>query len=223
MHNNSLQIQSGKILKRSSDAEKPAGLAIVFHGYGADAENLLDVVTQMSLAIPSVQFIVPNGIQRFEGCDGAYQWFSLRDFTQQYMQQGLSKVAPQIANWILQQLEMYEITNDRLSLVGFSQGAILSLYLTAANLLQPNKIIAYSGLFVPPSVQNQNAKMQKDTSVCIMHGSADTVIPIQMAQPSYHLLKQYGITKSEIIIEHGLQHGISQHGITKGISFITST
>ena len=143
MVKNLLQIQNGKKVNEKTHAD---GLVCIFHGYGANRDNLYDVTAEFSKNMPSYRFIVPNGIQKFEGMPfgNGYQWFSLREFTQQYMQKGLESVTPKISEWIKNRLNELNLSEDKLYLTGFSQGAMLSLYLAASGLVLPQKILAYS-------------------------------------------------------------------------------
>lgn len=210
-----LQIQGGKKVTGKENAE---GLVCIFHGYGANRENLYDIAADFSKQIPSLRFVIPNGIQKFEGYpfgDG-YQWFSLREFTQQYMQKGLEAVAPKIAGWIKSRLNELNLTEDKLYLSGFSQGAMLSLYLAASGLISPTKVLAYSGMFVPPAIPNSK---EKNTSILAIHGDADNVVPIDMTKNSYRLLEMHGLNNLKFLVEKGVEHYITERGISEGINF----
>jgi phospholipase/carboxylesterase len=216
---NLLQVQGGK---KVTGQEKAEGLMCLFHGYGANRENLYDIAEAFSRAIPSLRIIIPNGIQKFEGYpygDG-YQWFSLKDFTQQYMQKGLEAVASKIASWIKDRLNELNLTEDKLYLSGFSQGAMLSLYLAASGLISPKKVLAYSGMFVPPSAINSK---EKDTSILAIHGDSDNVVPLEMTKASYKLLSMHGLNNLKFLIENGVEHYITGSGISEGIKFFVKS
>jgi phospholipase/carboxylesterase len=209
-----LEIQSGKVVDRSMAAE---GLVVVFHGYGADRENLYDVAHGLSLHNSNLRFIIPNGIERYEGGGNGFQWFSLRDYRQEAMERKLSLVAPKIASWVKIRLEELNLSENQLSLVGFSQGAMLALYLAASALLLPRKIIPYSGLFVPPAVANN---IDKDSEILAFHGDSDQVLPIEMTEASYKLLGRHNLKKFRFIRERGIDHYITRNAIETGAKFL---
>jgi phospholipase/carboxylesterase len=211
-----LAVQNGERVTSSLTAD---GLVVVFHGYGADRTNLYDVAEGLSLHNPKLRFIIPNGIARFEGGGNGFQWFSLRDYTKQAMQRGLADVAPKIADWVKLRLKELDLTEDKLSLVGFSQGAMLSLYLAASGMLSPNKVISYSGLFIPPAIPDRN---EKNTDIIAFHGDSDQVLPCDMTQASYMLLDQYGLKKFNFTRERGVEHYITQPSIESGGRFLQS-
>jgi phospholipase/carboxylesterase len=133
------------------------------------------------------------------------------------MQRGLASVTPQIADWVKARLNELNLTENDLSLVGFSQGAMLSLYLTAAGLLSPKKIIAYSGLFVPPVPANSD---DKNVDVIAFHGDNDQVLQIDMVKASYDLLPQHGIKNINFNQENGVDHYITERAIFGGARFL---
>jgi phospholipase/carboxylesterase len=171
----------------------------------------------MSKELPNLRFIVPNGIQRFEGGGGGYQWFSLRDFTQQAMQKGLASVSFKIADWIKLRLQELNLNESNLYLAGFSQGGMLSLYLAASGLVFPSKVISFSGMFVPPIQKNTELKQ---TKVLAIHGDKDEVLPINMSQASYTLLSKYGMNDFKFLIDRNIAHHITNYAIEKGTKFL---
>ena len=210
-----LAIQNGKKVIKSIPAD---GLVIVFHGYGADRENLYDVAEALSLYNPKLRFIIPNGIQRFEGGGNGFQWFSLRDYTEQSLQKELANVTPKITSWIKVRLNELNLTEEKLSFVGFSQGAMLSLYLTASGMLSPNKIISYSGLFIPPAIPHTK---EKNTDILAFHGDNDQVLPCHITEAKYKFLEKYGLRKLNFILEKGIEHYITERGIEFGGKFLS--
>lgn len=213
-----LQLINGR--KISDSVNSASALICIFHGYGANRENLYDIGLTISKAYPTAMVIIPNGIQKFEEAPWShdqYQWFSLRQFTQQYMQDALLKVSDTISNWLIKRLSELNLTQQYLHLVGFSQGAILSLYLAAADLIQPNSILAYSGLFIPPKASNVH---NKTTKILAIHGDADKVLPIDMVNSSYKLLSLYGLNNAKFIIEKGIEHYITPNGLSEGVKFL---
>ncbi len=210
-----LQIEAGKRLDKPSKTAE--GLICVFHGYGADGENLYDIGLALSQVFPKKLIILPNALQRFEGGGGGYQWFSLRDYRQDAMEKELSKVAPIVNSWLKKRLAELSLPEEVLELVGFSQGVILSLYLASSNLIKPKNILAYSGLFIPPKVQSPQ---DKKTNLLALHGSADPVLTLDMTKKSYSLLKNYGLNH-QLLIEDNLGHYISDRGIKSGLDFLS--
>ena len=208
-----LQIKAGQKVDQTAGAES---LLCIFHGYGADRENLYDIGLALSQTFPEKLIIIPNALQRFEGGMGGYQWFSLRDYRQEAMAEELFKVAPLVTAWLKKRLIENSLSEKQLELVGFSQGAMLALYLTATHLIQPRAVLSYSGLFIPPKLPSPN---EKSTKLLAIHGSEDPVLTLDMAKNSYNNLEKFGL-KYKLIIEKGLAHYINDRGIKAGLDFL---
>lgn len=193
------------------------GLVYVFHGYGANNENLYDVALAFSKIHSSFRFIIPNGIERFENGGSGYQWFSLSNFTQQALQAKLENVAPKVSGSIQEKLKKCNLTENNLYLIGFSQGGMLAMYSVAAALLKPKQVIAFSSMFVPPKKIDSQLKQ---TEILATHGDTDTVLPLQMSKFSYEFLKQYGLLNFNLMIERNIGHSISQASLNNAISFL---
>jgi phospholipase/carboxylesterase len=93
-------------------------------------------------------------------------------------------------------------------LVGFSQGAIMaySIGLTSPKLV--NKIVAISGRIldeIKPNIEYSQDLQQ--LKVLILHGTEDTIMPINYADSAYNLL-------TELKVLTKLQKYINGHTIT---------
>jgi phospholipase/carboxylesterase len=81
---------------------------------------------------------------------------------------------------------------DRLSLVGFSQGAALSY---TFGLTRPGRVRAIAGLagFMPGGVEGlARERPLVGMPVFVTHGTADDIVPVGMARRSVELLSQAG-------------------------------
>jgi len=196
------------------------GLVCIFHGYGANSNNLRDIGEALAEKMPDQSIIIPNALQKWEGSPhlDAYQWFSLQDYTQPAMQKQLETISPTVVSW-LEKRQAERCPDKPLYLLGFSQGAMVALYLTAAGLVKPKALLAYSGLFIPPKVQNAS---NKTSNILAYHGDEDKVLPLDFSEKSYDLLQNYGLINFQLIKEKGLGHSISQKGFEKGLELIAA-
>jgi len=177
-------------------SEKPKYLVILLHGYGANAENLIDLAFEFQSIIPDAYFIAPNAIEPWEGgFPNCYQWFSLYSGVERKV---LEKLAPNIrkSNQILlsfinQQLNRFHLTPDKLILVGFSQGSMMAMY---QSLIMTNKIagvISFSGKVVEPNLVGD--KIISKSPICLIHGTIDSVLPFECFNEAQKILNKHGI------------------------------
>ncbi len=209
----------------TSDVKNPKYLVIFLHGYGANGENLLDLAFEFKRVLPDAHFISPNGLQPWEGgFPSCYQWFSLYGGIER---KALSDIASDIKNsnkilqnFINNQLRRFNLSYDKLFIVGFSQGAMMSIY---QGLIAPEKvagIIGFSGRVILP--ENMGEKIITKPDVCLIHGAADDVVPINNFFEGQELLKAQNVNFEAHAFEN-LQHTIDIHGIRAAQNFVKKT
>lgn len=193
---------------------QPKQLVVILHGYGADGENLIDLGQYWSDILPDAEFIAPNGLDPCEMGIG-YQWFGLKDFTPFNIRAGLDRATPKVAEWIKSELQARSLSPEALSLVGFSQGTMLSLDLMF-HIPKVRNILGYSGAFYPPV-----AKVLSDPlpNVMLVHGDMDMVVPYMALNEALKNLCQYGLAPRELTCR-GLGHSIDVQGLQAGAEFL---
>jgi phospholipase/carboxylesterase len=189
----------------SPQKEDKKGLIILLHGYGSNEMDLLS----FSDELPSNYFVVsvqaPITIPW-----GGFAWFNL-DFS------GIEKIVDleqaeqsrlQVIKFIDYMKSSYEIDENNILLLGFSQGAMLSqaIALTRPDLLKGT--IALSGFIMEePLKPNMATKEEiKKLQFFIGHGSADDVVPVAQDRKSRLFLEDIGASLS--YNEYPVAHGI---------------
>lgn len=206
-----------------SDSANPKYLVIFLHGYGANGENLLDLAYEFKRVLGDAHFISPNAIAPWEGgFPHAYQWFSL--YAGGGARKGLEQISEEIIhankvlqNFIKEQLRRFNLTYDKLFLVGFSQGAMMSIY---QGLIMPEKpagIISFSGRVILPELVGQ--KIITKPEICLVHGHADSVLPFENFLAAKEILTAQNIIHEAHAFEN-LDHTIDIHGIRVAQNFI---
>ena len=121
------------VYKRNPHSGKdPDSLVIFLHGLGANGQDLIGIAQYWAEAIPDTLFISPDAP---EPCDmappemtGSRQWFSMQDRRPEKIEQGVKKASAYLNAYIDQQSEEYNIPAEKIALVGFSQGAMMSFF-----------------------------------------------------------------------------------------------
>ena len=192
----------------------PRHLVILLHGYGSNKDDLITIAPELAKSIPDAHFISPNAPFEFEGgLPNAFQWFSLIDRTYEKMLKGARLAAEILKPFIFKQLERFGLSESNLALVGFSQGAMLSIHITLSYDLKPKCIIGYSGAFIPDQIK------QKHSNILLVHGQDDEVVPFSKMEDAKRLLTASGITVRSIGCQN-LAHGINKEGIEAGAEFL---
>lgn len=202
-------------IQRTKSGSHPKQLFFLFHGWGADGANLLDIALSLSHDFADAEFHLPNAPYACETNTGGYQWFSLSDTSTQTLMTEVEAAAHHVEHYIKEKVNQLGLTHNDVVLFGFSQGAMLAKHLA---LTRPNlcKVVAsYSGqlIDVPQHMVTEKIPM------IMLHGDEDIVIPVEAMVQSFHTLRDLGFTVDAYRMAD-LGHGINQAGLELGHQFI---
>lgn len=204
------------------EVKKPKYLVVFLHGYGANGVNLLDLAYEFRGVLPEAHFISPNGVQPWEGgFPDAYQWFSLQSglngLDLDSKAQDIKNSNKILESFIDHQLERFNLKPENLFIIGFSQGALMSIYQGLIKHTKPAGIIAFSGKLVLP--ESIGEKTLSKPEICLIHGEKDPIVPFSNFLEAKKTLEQQQITFESHAIPN-LEHSIDMNGIRAAKNFI---
>ena len=194
-------------LKREPKSNtKTPSLLILLHGYGSNEEDLFSFANELPDDLLIISARAPQNLGF-----GSYAWYTIHfNNTQGKFSDIPEAIAAreQIATFIDEVQNEYNIIPDRTFLLGFSQGTILS-YAVALNYPKKvQKIIALSG-YVNPDLLPENIEENDYSNLDIFssHGSVDQVIPVEWAQQTPKFLDSLNVKNS--YKEYPVGHGVA--------------
>lgn len=190
-------------------------LVILLHGWGASGDSFIEVGKAMSKFLPNSFFVAPNA--PFEREDGGYQWFSLEDRREPAILSGIERAADILDSFIDMKLKSFGFSEKQLSLVGFSQGAMLALHTSLRHLRPCSSVVAYSGRLVAPS--RLSGELKSKPNICIIHSRDDVVVPFTAFEAAVEALTNNNIEIESHSLD-GIGHTIDDKGIKLGAEFI---
>jgi phospholipase/carboxylesterase len=189
-------------------AKGPAShLVVMVHGYGADGQDLIGLADHWRQFLPGAAFAAPNAPQRVPGAQG-YQWFAISRIDPHEMRKGVEAAAPVLDAFLDATLERLGLGPERLALVGFSQGTMLSLHVGLRRKVRPAAIVGFSGLLAGP-LPSGGAKI---APILLAHGDSDSVIPPQAMFAAAARLGAAGAAV-QWHLAPGMGHGIDPQGL----------
>lgn len=196
------------------------GLVVFLHGYGADGKDLLGLADPMAPHLPGLAFVAPDAPEQCRGGGFGYQWFPipwLDGSPQSEAEAGLVAAAEDLNAFLDRVLEAEGLTPDRLVLVGFSQGAMMSMHIAPRRDKEVAGIVAISGRLLRPEVLAEEAKVKPP--VLLIHGDQDPVVPFSDMGKAGDALTAAGFPTYGHIMK-GTGHGISPDGLGVALQFI---
>ncbi len=192
-------------------------LVILLHGRGADGEDLIGLAPPLAAALPDAAFIAPNAPH---DCDGGFgfQWFAGGPDSDPLARLGhIRDSAVLVNNFIDDQLARHDLSDDRLALVGFSQGTMMSLFVAPRRDRPCAGVMGYSGRLESPEIMDREVKCRPP--VTLVHGDADPLLPVAMMHEAVAALTAGGFDVSSHV-RPGLGHGIDEEGLRLGVEFL---
>jgi phospholipase/carboxylesterase len=157
-------------------SERPP-LLLLLHGVGSNEEDLFELSQYLD-----PRFFIVSARAPITLMPGAYAWFHIQ-FAPDDLRIDVREVEHSrsiLQRFIAELIVSYHIDPDRIYLMGFSQGAIMSLVLA---LTQPAKlagVVSMSGrLSSEQSALMVPSEALQDFPIFMAHGTDDAVIPIR--------------------------------------------
>ena len=212
---NKITLQGPEIKPLSKGKAKQ--LVILLHGLGANGEDLISLAPEFQDLLPDAHFISPNAPFPCDMSPFGFQWFSLQKRDLKSMIEGANGAINAINEFIDEQMKRFDLTPDKVALVGFSQGTMMSLYSALRRKKPIAGILGYSGAFL------HEDKMDKEitakTKICLIHGNADAVVPFTAMVEAAKKMQKLEM-EAEFYEMPGLGHGIDFEGIEIGKEFL---
>jgi phospholipase/carboxylesterase len=209
----------GPRLKPASGG-KAKSLVVFLHGYGADGNDLIDIGRHWAPMLPDTAFVSPHAPEPCGEAPVGRQWFPLSMRDPDELWQGVSRAAAPLNEFLDAELQRWSLTEDRMALVGFSQGTMMALHAGPRRLYPMAGIVGYSGLLAGP--EHLEHDIEAAPPVLLVHGAEDPLIP---AVALHHAASELGAASFDVEwhIRPGLQHGIDPEGLALGAAFLKRT
>jgi phospholipase/carboxylesterase len=191
---------------------KPRQLVILCHGLGADAFDLIDLAPSWQHACPDALFASVHAPFHHDSGFGR-QWWSVADRSPPVMEAGVRAAATYLHGFIDAELARLELPPDAYAIMGFSQGAMISLFTGLRHPTAPRAILAFSGALI--ASETLQAELTNRPPVLLVHGESDEAVPVSRSHDAEAALIAAGVPVEAHYIPR-LGHGIDDTGISLG-------
>ena len=199
-----------------ASGKAPQQIVVLLHGLGADGRDLLGLAPEFAKALPDAIFVSPDAPFPCDMAPMGRQWFSLQEWTPEAILRGVQHAAPIVHAFIESLLAEYKLPPEKLALLGFSQGTMMSLYVGPRYKDTLAGIMGFSGALVQEDVVDANLHK---LPVCLVHGMADPIVPATAYYNAREKLLAQGFTVTGYI-SPVLMHNIDYPGIETARKFL---
>jgi phospholipase/carboxylesterase len=181
-------MQEALIIQQPSAAATGASpeLLLLFHGVGSSAEDLLPLGEAIASHRPGAWVVSVRSPEPSDLGQG-WQWFSVKGITEANRPARVQAALPGFLKTVALWQGRASTDSSATTLIGFSQGAIMALEATQSAPSPAGRVIAIAGrLARDPSVAPVR------TSVHLLHGDGDGVMPVALALDAAKRLQELG-------------------------------
>ena len=195
----------------------PQQLVVLLHGVAATGDGVIDLADGLAGALPHALFLAPDAPFPCDLAPYGRQWFSLQDRSAELLAQGARTAGAILNGFVDRQLAQYGLDDRNLALVGFSQGAMMTLWLAPRRERACGAAVGFAGALVDGHRLQADLKSRPPILLC--HGDADLVVDVGCLDHAAQGLRQAGLDVSAKRIA-GLGHDIDDHALSLASRFL---
>lgn len=206
--------------RRAPASGRTRQVVVFLHGYGADGNDLLGLADPLAPHMPDTVFLAPNAPERCTVNPMGYQWFPipwLDGSSEEEAATGMVSAAADLNAWLDGVLADEGITPDRLILLGFSQGTMMSLQVAPRRSAPVAGVVGFSGRLLQPEALADEVISRPP--VLLLHGDQDDVVPPQSLPDAANALTAAGFEVFAHVMK-GTAHGIAPDGLSVALAFM---
>lgn len=191
-------------------SREAAPVLLLLHGVGSNEQDLMSLAPYLDDRFFVVSARAPIALQH-----GSYAWYHVQQTPGggfHYDAQEAEDSRRKILEFVDQLTSSYNVDAERVFLMGFSQGCIMSL---AAALTEPKRfsgVVGLSGRLLPDLAERAAPQEQlQGLPILLVHGTQDSVISIEYGRAIRDYLQSLPVDMK--YLEYTMGHTINQQAV----------
>lgn len=181
-------------------------LLLLLHGYGSNEEDLFSFAQELPDDYYVISVQAPYSLEPY-----GYAWYAINfdaDMNKFSDNEQAIQSRDLIVKFIDELTENFPIDKDDITLIGFSQGSILSYSVALSYPEKVRRVVALSGYLNEDILKEnyQNNDFSK-LNFFVSHGNSDQVIPVEWARKTPEFLDRIGV--KNVYFEYPVGHGVA--------------
>jgi len=189
-------------------------LIVALHGVGSSGPDMVGALAPLTAV---AEVIALDGCEPFDGGGRGRQWFSVSGVTEADRPRRVAGALPRMLERLDELARQHGVQRNDLVLLGFSQGAIMTLAMVAQG-FHAGRAIAIAGRLAAPVVP----AALHPASLLVIADSVDRVMPQELSQDAVDRLRVGGHHVDQNLTV-GVGHGIGAETLSSIASWLAAT
>jgi len=207
------------VLRRTSLDGSPRWLVLFVHGLGSNGADLMTFADYWQKSMPDVAFAAPSAPSPCPDAPGGFQWMPKLPAGHPRLFPEVEAAAPTLETMLEEELAHVGLGPERLALVGFSQGTMLSLHVGLRQRIAPAAILGFAGGMV--GREHLADEIACKPPVMLVNGGADALVPPAAQSGVLETLQQAGVVAAGQVLP-SLDHSVNADALILGARFLIS-
>jgi phospholipase/carboxylesterase len=197
------KLHTKKILSSGKKLEEAEKALIMIHGRGANAHDILSISDYLN--VKDFALLAPEATNN--------TWYPYSFMEPVLQNEPWLSSSLQLIKDIVNDINAAGITSENIYLLGFSQGACLTLEFVARNAMSYGGVVAFTGGLIGEIIHSENYQGDfNNTPIFIGSSNPDPHVPVQRVHESTEILKSMNAAVTQKLY-NGMGHTISQDEI----------
>lgn len=189
-------------------------LIVALHGVGSSGRDMGAALAPLASI---AEVIALDGCEAFDGGAHGRQWFSVSGVTEADRPRRVAGALPRLVERLDRLASEQGVAREDLVLVGFSQGAIMTLAMIAQG-LHAGRAVAIAGRLAAPVVPAGS----RTASLLVIGDAADRIMPTALSQDAAERLRAAG-HHVDLSLTDGIGHGIGSKTLSSIAAWLAAT
>ncbi len=194
-------------------------LVVVLHGWGADGNDLIGLGRTWARLLPGARFVAPHAPEPCDENPAGRQWFAFRGREPSEIAHGAARAGAIIDRFLDAELARLGLGDEQMALAGFSQGAMMALYVALRRARACAAVVGYSGRLI--GAESLAGELRSRPPVFLAHGDADPLVPFESLAAAVEALGGLDVPV-RWHAAHGVGHGIDPESLDLGGDFLAA-
>ncbi|MDA0240165.1 MAG: hypothetical protein O3A84_09090 [Proteobacteria bacterium] len=196
---------------------RPEKIVVLLPGPEVPAEQMMKLAHLFAPHFPTVKFSIPEAPYSVSDHPDRKVWLRAREHISASQVEAVKSVSPVLNTYLDRMLEENGLTDSKMALVGFSEGAVVALHVGLRRAKPVSGILCFAGCLLDR--ESLKDEILSRPEVYLIQGDADPYLPNKVVLDTVETLMRSGVRVGSHFVR-GEGHQIGKENLKYGSQFL---